>query len=69
MASFRRIRGFHAEKLQSFVANYINEHMRDSVSPEMAANYAVNLTRGQSASLGDIVYLMEDPTRIKGMQR
>ena len=39
--------------------------MRDSITPEMAVNYAVNLTHSQSANLGDIIYLMEDPTRIK----
>jgi hypothetical protein len=65
VASFKRIRGFHAEKLQSFVTNYINENMRDSITPEMAVNYAVNLTHSQSANLGEIIYLMEDPTRIK----
>ena len=66
MATFKRIKGMHAEKLQSFVTNYINEYMKDSVTPETAANHAINLTRSHSTNLEEVFKLLENPSMIKG---
>lgn len=63
------MKGFHAQKMQAFVQNYINEYMKDKISPEMAARYAVNLTLAGSSGLSEVMYLLEDPVRIKGKFR
>lgn len=40
--------------------------MKEQISPEMATRYAINLTQTQTSGLTEIMYLMEDPRRIKG---
>lgn len=64
-ATFKRISGFHKEKLQGFVANYINSNLQDTITPELAARYAVNITQASSAALEDVVQLVRNPDRIK----
>lgn len=39
--------------------------MRNEISPELAARYAINLTQASAKGLNDVLYLIEDPTRIK----
>src|SRR3990167_979872 len=57
VSTFKRINGFHKEKLQGFVANYINSNMPEQISAEMAARYAVNITHASASALGDVVKL------------
>ena len=64
-ATFKRIGGFHKEKLQGFVANYINSNLQDTISPDLAARYAVNITQASSSALEDVVQLVRNPERIK----
>jgi hypothetical protein len=67
LATFKRVAGFHKEKLQSFVVNYINSNMEGKVSAEQATRYAVDVTQASTASLTDVVKLLKKPQLIKGI--